>query len=307
MTQTEPGPLVFATFAEDDAAVYHVSVLAESIRAFGGAMHDAPVWLYIPADFVIDDPTADRLDALNVKIRRTDVPAEALRLPYARKVFAAATAEAEAADRFAILTWLDEDTVFLDEPLEFNLPAHISIAYRPVMHNIIGSLHTEPPNEFWSRLYELMSVPRDALFAMTTPADRQVIRAYFNAGILAVRPEREILRAWAGYFETLYSDARLLQWAEEDRLKKVFLHQTALVGAVLNSVRRDEMIELSERYNYPIFFKEMFGATEEFDTLDAVVTLRYDVYFRNPAPGWHEKLKGPADRIAWLRDRLGRT
>jgi len=43
------------------------------------------------------DPTADRLDALNVKIRRTDVPAEALRLPYARKVFAAATAEAEAA------------------------------------------------------------------------------------------------------------------------------------------------------------------------------------------------------------------
>jgi hypothetical protein len=306
MTQTESGPIVFAAFAEDDAGVYHVSVLAESIRAFAGAMREAPVWLYVPVDFIVDDPTADKLDALHVKIRRSDVPADAMRLFYARKVFAAATAEAEAEERYATLVWLDEDTVILDEPMEFALPADVSLAYRPVMHNVIGSLYSEPPNEFWSRLYELMSVPQDALFAMTTPADRQIIRAYFNAGLLVVRPEREILRAWAGYFETLFSDGLLMQWAEEDRLKKIFMHQTALVGAVLNSLQRAEMVELSERYNYPIFFKEMFGATEEFDRLDAVVTLRYDIYFRDPAPDWAEKLKGPADRIAWLKERLGR-
>jgi hypothetical protein len=298
--------LVVATFAENESHVAHVAILAESVRAFAGACREAPIWLYVPADYVIDDTIADRLDALDVKIKRSDAPAEALRLLYARKVFAAATAETEAADRYAILVWIDEDTVFLDEPMEFALPQSVSIAYRPVMHNIIGSLYSEPPNEFWRRLYDLMSVPEDALFPMTTPADRQTIRAYFNAGLLVVRPEREVLRAWANYFETLYGDATLMQWVEQDELKRIFLHQTALVGAVLNSLRRDEMVELSERYNYPVFFKEMFGAEAEFDTLDAVVTLRYDVYFRNPAPDWAEKLKGPADRIAWLKQRLGR-
>ena len=80
----------------------------------------------------------------------------------------------------------------------------------------------------------------------------------------------------------------------------------ALVGAILGRLQRCEMVELSARYNYPMFFKEMFGALEAFDSLAEVATMRYDVYFRNPAPDRHVRLKGPPDRIAWLKALLGK-
>jgi hypothetical protein len=241
-----------------------------------------------------------------MSVRTHDTPAEVLSFPYAHKVFAAAAAEAEADGHTTILIWMDEDTVILHEPNEFALAAGVSLGYRPVMHNIIGSLYHEPPDGFWAYLYERMSIPKDALFPMVTPADRQTIRAYFNAGLLVVRPERDILRAWADGFRMLCRDPHLVAWTEKDHTKRIFLHQMALVGAVLKRLRREEMTELSARYNYPLFFKEMFGAREKFDSLADVVTLRYDVYFQNPAPDWHTKVKGPADRIAWLRERLGR-
>ena len=55
-----------------------------------------------------------------------------------------------------------------------------------------------------------------------------------------------------------------------------------------------------------MFFKAMFGAEKEYDDLTGVVTLRYDYYFQNPAPDWAEQLKGSAEKIAWLKQKLGK-
>jgi len=302
-----PPHTVFAVFAEDSDALDHCIVLAESIRTFGGTFARSPLWVYVPEELALTDSIRQRLESLGVDIRRSTVPPEALWFYFARKVFAAAEAERSATASGAILVWMDEDTIVLTEPGAFLLPDSIALAYRPVMHNIIGSLYAEPPNEFWRRLYDLMDIPDSALFPMITPADRQEIRAYFNAGLLVVRPERGVLQRWAEFFKTLYSDSVLVEWAKQDQLKRIFLHQTALLGAVLNTLRRNEIIELSEQYNYPLFFKEMFGAIDEFTSVDEIATLRYDVYFRDPAPDWHTKLHGPADRIEWLRRRLGRA
>ena len=139
---------------------------------------------------------------------------------------------------------------------------------------------------------------------MITAADQDTIRPYFNAGLLVVKTKREILRNWAKNFPRLYRDSFFVEICEQDRLKKIFLHQAALVGAILNLLKRDEMVELSPRYNYPLFFKSMYGALKEFDSLEDVVTLRYDIYFRNPAPDWAQKLKGPDEIIPWLKQRL---
>ena len=88
--------------------------------------------------------------------------------------------------------------------------------------------------------------------------------------------------------------------------KKIFIHQTALVGAVINNLNKNEMIELSERYNYPLFFHHQYEAAKEFDSIEDVIMLRYDVYFRNPDPEWDKKLKGPSHLVDWLRERLGK-
>lgn len=299
-------PAVFAAYAEDDEQLRHAYFLVESIRAFAGKYHDAPIWIYLPARLLqADSSAAERFAAVDAELRVSEAPADARPYYFAGKVFAAAEAETAAAGMTRLLIWMDEDTIVLREPLDFDLPNGVAFAYRPVMHNRSGSLYDRPPNKYWSRIYEKLAVADADLFPVFTPADRQKIRAYFNAGLLVVRPERGILRKWPKDFAVLYGDPELIRMCDEDITNKIFLHQTALVGAVLNTVAKNEIMELSDRYNYPIFFEQQWDAEREFGSIEEVVTLRYDVYFRDPDPEWRQKLKGPDHLVAWLAERLG--
>lgn len=243
-------------------------------------------------------PFRDRLEALRIELTPVeDVEDAAACYHYAQKVFAAARAEADCVASGETLAWLDEDTVILQEPTEFDLPDGISLGYRPVMHRNIGLRMDEPIDAFWARVYANLSVAPDALLPMITPADDETIRPFFNAGCLVVRPERGLLRKWAACWPTLYRDPELKKMCAADIRKRIFLHQAALTGAILNHLEPGERLELSPRINYPIFFKEMFGGAHDFDDLTDVTTLRHESWFRDPAPDWEQRLKGPADRI----------
>jgi hypothetical protein len=174
------------------------------------------------------------------------------------------------------------------------------------MHQNIGSLYSEPADSFWTRVYELLRVPDAAIFPMDTPADQVTIRPYFNAGLLVIRPEAGILRKWAESFPVLYSDGILVGMCEQSILKRIFLHQVALVGAILTTVRQDEMIKLPATFNYPLFFHDRYESEKAFESIEGIVSLRYDVYFRDPEPDWKERLTGPPKMVRWLRERLGR-
>jgi hypothetical protein len=86
---------------------------------------------------------------------------------------------------------------------------------------------------------------------------------------------------------------------------RIFLHQAALVGAVLNLVDQSQLVELDNRYNYPLFFEEHWQSADRFDDISDVVTLRYDTYFRDPAPRWAQMLTGRTEVIDWLTARFG--
>lgn len=298
--------VVFAAYAEDAEQLRHVYFLVESIRTFAGKFRNAPVWVYLPGNLLREDTlAAEQLTRLKAELRVSEAPAEAREFYFAGKVFAAGDAEVAAAGLARLLVWMDEDTIVLREPGDIDLPDGVAFAYRPVMHNRSGSLYGQPPNPYWKRIYDKLGLADADLFPVVTPADSQKIRAYFNSGLLVVRPERGILRAWPKDFATLYSDPDLIRMCDENITNKIFLHQTALVGAVLNIVSRAETMELPDVYNYPIFFHRQWEAAREFESIEDVVTLRYDVYFRNPDPEWRSKLRGPDDRIAWLAERLG--
>ncbi len=298
-------PVVFGTYVESAAQLSNASRLTESLRAFGGAWRDAPVWVYMPADATIEsDEARARLRGLAAEARTSTTPEAARWFFYGGKPFAAAAAEEAAAGRFALLVWLDEDTVVFDEPREFDLAPGVSLAYCPVMHNRSGTLYGVEPNPFWSRIYERLGLSDDMLFPMVTPADEQKIRAYFHCGQLAVRPEKGILRQWARDFETLCSDSVLAAMCKADQGKRIFLHQTALTGSVLHKLQPKEMVELSARYNYPIFFERQYGAAKPFRTITDVVTIRCLHSAERLGPNWPAELEGPADRIAWLKERL---
>jgi len=299
--------IIFAAYAESDDAMTHVLYLAESIREFGGRYKNAPIWIYIPNGFTAKDTSiAGRLADMGAEIKTGHIPDDAGWFYYAGKTFASGQAEADAENMAEVLVWMDEDTIVLREPVDLMLKKGINFAYRPVMHNRSGTLYGQPTDDFWGRIYTLLELDPDQQFAMVTPADRQTIRAYFNAGILVVRPEFGILRGWGESFKTLYRDSSLAQMCRDNVEKRIFLHQTALVGPVMHTFKKEQMIELSGRYNYPIFFKKMYDAEKEFDDISEIVTLRYDYYFHDPDPDWAEQLTGPENVIAWMKARLGK-
>lgn len=299
--------VVFGTFAESEEQLAHILILAESIRSFAGVYADAPIWVYLPeGSMTVDHETRLRLTELKAEVCRSSAPEAALQFYFSRKIFAADAAERRAQSFAEILVWMDDDTVILKEPHEISLDQGIVLGYRPVMHQNIGSLYSEPADSFWSRVYDVLEVPESTIFPMMTPADKVAIRPYFNAGLLVIRPETGILRKWAESFPKLYEDRILVEMCKKDVFKRIFLHQAALVGAILTTVRQEHMTELPSTFNYPLFFHDRYESKKAFESVEGITSLRYDVYFRDPEPDWKERLTGPPDLVEWLQERLGR-
>jgi len=297
--------IIFCSYAESFEQVHYLISMVESIRTFAGKYKDASVWVYIPT--VLREKEAEKVKELlsiGVMVKDIDIPDDASWFFLSGKVFATARAEAESDGKTDILVFLNYDTVFLNEPDEFNLPSDKKFGYRPVMHKNVGLLFSEPLDSFWSQIYKRMSVDESTLFPMVTPADGDTIRPYFNAGLLVVRPEEGILRKWVEYYCKLYQYPVLKKMCEQDTRKRIFLHQTALTGAILNHLRHDEIIEFSNEINYPIFFREQFGAKKDFHDITQVVTFRHESYFNNPEPDWEKKIIGPQEKIDWIKEHL---
>lgn len=205
----------FASYFESVEQLENICRLAESLREFGGRFGDSPVWAYHPETITIDtEKLKPLLKKYDIEVRASVIPEAARWFYYGGKAFAAAAAETAVTDSNTVLVWIDNDAVVLSEPEEFDLPPGISLAYRPVMHNRSGSLYDNPPDAFWSRIYEKLALTDEMLFPMVTPADQEKIRAYFHAGMLAVRPHRGVLRSWAEAFTSLCDDPKWFKCAK---------------------------------------------------------------------------------------------
>jgi len=305
MTIEKKTPIIFATFISDPNKLDKLYLLANSIRTFGGKYKDAPIWACYPEGYKPEDKNGlEKLASLNVELKSITAPPEAWWFFLTGMVYTASSMEAEAEGISKILVMLGGDTIFLNQPDEFDLSDVKNFAYCPVMHKNISPLYSEPLDDYWNRAYANMGVKKNSLFPMVTPADGDTIRPYFNAGCLAVRPERGIFRKWAVNFALLFNDEEIKRYCEEDTRKRIFSFQVALTGAVLNNLGRTEMIELSNKYNYPIFFKEMFGAKRDFHDITNAVTIRSEHFFSNPIPDWDKILRGPENKIIWLKEQI---
>ncbi len=299
-------PIIFATYASDDEALYWALIMAESIREFGGEMRNAPIWVYRPEGRPdVDSTLHTKQEVLGVVLKICPIPEDARGTLFAGKVNASAMAEAEAEGRGDILAWLDPDEIFVKEPKEFMLPEGISFGYRPVMHKLIGSLYSEPPDEFWSRVYSRLSVSESTVFPVISPLDQLTLRAYFNAGVLIVRPERGLLRRWPDCFRTLYNDSVFAEWCRTDRLRAIFLHQAALAGDVLTLLKRSETMELPSTYNYPAYFHDRYPAETKPKSLDDVVMFRHE-FFSSDRGFMDITTIKDSKIIDWVKQRLPR-
>ena len=275
-------------------------LFARSLRKFCGELVNQPLWLMMPAKLEqVSETTFQMLKELGVQVHRFEVPEEALKFPFGGKVYAAAAAEELASVQSNLLVWMDSDTIFTGEPVEFLLEEKISLGYRPVMLKNISSLYEEPVNSFWSLMFEYCGTPDDHIFSMLTTVDEVHIRPQFNAGIMSLRPEKKLLRTWRDNFEQLYQQPELTPFYQEHVLYRIFVHQVILSATLLEMLEKEQMQDLGPRYNFPMFLDAAPELARK------ALTLRYDEFNFFEQVGWEEKVVLDEPFQGWLQTQIG--
>lgn len=275
----EPGAraasAIFA-FMLERGTIKEAALLAGSLRAWGGALSGAVIVAMAPSGEVEAlRKAAPGLEGLGVRLEGFE-PVPALSgLPLAMKAAAAAEAERIAAGSADELVWMDTDTVFAREPSELLLPPGALAAASPVHHRLVGRRWDDEPDPYWSEAFRIAGAPRSSDFKVLTVVDREPIGAYFNAGLVAVRPEAGILRAWRDRLSEAATDPSV-KAATRNSKQELFLHQAILSAVLLAEAGPGRLRLLSFGYNYPLHMHGQVPSAMKPAKLDDLYTLRYD-------------------------------
>ncbi|MGC1123351.1 MAG: hypothetical protein WBA22_19875 [Candidatus Methanofastidiosia archaeon] len=253
-----------------------VLIMAESIRRFAGSLSECPVWMVIPESIQkIPEKIENQLRSLDVQIVPFQAGPAVNEFPFARWVHAAGAAESLAKGKTELLAWIDINTIIIRKPRQFLLDKGKNLGYRPVHHTLIGSIYETPIDSFWNLIYQKCGVTEDRIFPMKTHVDCNILRPYFNAGFLIVRPERGLLQSWWETFKELYRDPDFKEFYQKDDLYTIFIHQAVLTGVILSRMERKELQELPFSYNYPLHLYEESPPEYQPENINDLVTARF--------------------------------
>ncbi len=197
--------LIFAFMMGSGEAENEALRLAHSIRTFGGEFCFNPIWMLSQrSEDDLSEATRQELFSIGARLVTFDMDPDGSSFPFAAYVTAAGIAEGLAQGEASFLAMMAADTLVLQAPTPFLLQAGKSLGGCPVHLKLLGSGFNDPIDEFWGLIYRDCQVDVEKIFAMQTIVDEQMVRAYFNAGLLVVRPERGLLRGWQSTFEQLY-------------------------------------------------------------------------------------------------------
>jgi hypothetical protein len=278
-------------------------LMVESIRAFAGSLSQAPIWCFIPQyGKKLTARAVDRLTKLDATLMPYDIELEVARFFFAADIRAAGLAESTATGKTDLLVWLNSNTIILKEPHAFMLRDDKNLGYRPVHHTNVGSVYDTPLDPFWTLVYKYCNVPEDRVFPMETHIDGQKLRPYFNAGMLIIRPDKKLFKAWHDIFFKVYQEPDLQELYKQDERYIIFIHQALLSGVILNVFTRDEIQELPSTYNYPVHLHEEDITPHRPSSIEELVILRHEGFYQNPA--WTEKMPARESLKQWLIEKL---
>lgn len=278
-------------------------LLAESIRRFGGGLAGSPVHYYLP-DYgkTLTAPTVERLQRLDVHLVPFPINRQRLEFFFMGQLAALALAEERTDGQADLLVWMDSNTLLLQEPSDLLLPPGASLGCRPVHHLLLGSRYDLPPDPFWTQIYASCRVPPERIFPMRPVVEDIQMRPYINAGFLAVRPEKRLLRRWYHAFLALYQEPVFQAFQRQDERYVIFMHQSVLAGVMLAHLKREEIHELPETYNYPVHLYENDDTPRRPARLDDLVTFRHEGF--DTGFDWRHNMPASDALRAWLEEKL---
>jgi hypothetical protein len=278
-------------------------LLIESIRKFAGSLSRIPIWVFTPdKPEKLSSTLTTRMKELNVTLIPFKIESNVRKFFFASEIKALALAELRAINQTRLLAWIDSNTLVLQEPSNCLLPDERSLGYRPVHHTNIGSRFDKPADSFWIEVYEACHVAQDQIFPMITHVDAAKIRPYFNAGFLITRPEKQLFKIWSDTFFDVYQEPRFQAFYKQSRRYWIFMHQAILSGIILASYSKDELQELPPTYNYPLHLLAKDISKNAPTSLDGLVTMRHEGFYRRP--DWFSKMPANEPLKRWIAQKL---
>ena len=291
-----PMPVAFLLCVERGRLESQSLLCVESLREFGGDLASAPVYTFAPRPG--SEPSQATVAGLaDLDAHYVDEPlnTDVGELPHANKVFACAWAEAQLDHELLVFT--DSDTVFLAEPAELR-PGDWEAAARPVGAVNKGSTGPGHRNEAdWQTLYEVLDV--SARPFVQTVVGHERVRAYFNAGLVALRRESGLAIAWRE------ATLRLLDSPVAARAPmRRQIDQLALGGILAD--RFEAVKTLPNTYSYPL--PKRIKLPAEMQALDLPDLVHVHGHRWLHLPGLLEAVHPPLDptseQYRWLDARL---
>ena len=296
-----PDETCFYMLARSLEGIKLARLLIDSLRSFGGQFSDCPVWVFSPSP----ENIASELSALTkLELISLEIDDKYQGHYFVEKVFAGARAEQLASTDVRSLVWLSLDCFIVQPPTLLELSPPSAAAFRPVHIRNVGSLSSQPLDDFWRVIYQYVGIEQ-APFTIESFVDMQVLRPYFNTHLFSIDPSMGILGLWKDVFQAMVSDAAFLSGPCRDELHHIFLHQAILSTLVAKWLGEAQIRLLPPEYSYPFNLQEQIPATRRYETLDKLVC-----FVREEVPLRPDRIAGiPVEEPlrSWLAARLGRS
>jgi hypothetical protein len=271
--------LIFACYLGSGESAEDALRLVRSLRTFGGEFCFNPFWILSRTEEdELSPDVRQELNATGARLVPFETDQTSVNFPFFSYVTAAAFAEALAQGDTSFLALMANDTLILQPPRLFTLPVGKSLGACPVHLKLLGSGFKEPLDGFWQLIYHGCRVDESHVFEMSTVVDEQPVRAYFNAGLVVVRPERGILRKWKSDFDDLIHQAEFNPYYQQSELYPIFMHQAVLAGSVLASLQPSEFQPFPFEVNYPLHLHSRIEPTRRIQNLEQLLTCRYEEF-----------------------------
>lgn len=272
--------IIFATLTSA-GSLRDTRLLVESLRAFGGELAEAQVWI-----LATDPELARFLEDKHTSVIPLAPPGRPFLSFFEKKVAACALAEMLAPRGLDSLAWVDESVVITQPPLLFKLGTEWDAAFRPVHIRNVGLPPSEPLDPFWKGIAAAVGV-EDIRGTVTSFVDGQRLRTYFNTHAFAIRPGLGLMKRWNDLFKQLEEDETFQAAACADETHQIFLFQALLSTLVSTAIEPGRVNILPPTYNYPYHLQEQIPAERQLGRLDEAVTITHEDRSLRP-----EKLEG---------------
>jgi len=293
--------LVFA-FSSYPGYEVQTLFLLRSLREFGGAMANLPVWVFIPAGKMLSSEAKNELASSHAEIYHFQIDDTIHKFPFALKTLASAQAERMAEEQQSILAWHDLTGFICNPPLSFNLPDSTSIAFRPTDIANIGAPYGQPLPPFWQTICDHFQLTPDQFPLITTVIDQIKLHLYINAGLLVVRPEKGILQTWAKNLKETYALPEFKSFYQLNSAYAVFMHQAALTAAVIQKTSVEERSILPDTYLFSVDNYFDYAQDMRPILLDEIATGRFHDFFA--LENWEDKILANKKLIRWFKTQL---